>query len=361
MKKTPAQQLADSINSALGADTVKLGSDKALEVTYTTTGLLPFDILLNGGMPRGRFVEVSGDYSTLKSYLGLYAIMQYQQLGGTAALIDTEKVYDPDWARNIGVDVDNLIIWPNRGDDKLHTGEEAIDAAQALVSAGVDFIVFDSVAAAFPQDESKKRMLGESLQPARLAMLMSRAMRLLTASNSHTAILWINQTRMNIGITFGPQETPTGGKALGFYASYRISIRKGPKITKPVRKWTGEKWENRKQVVGQQFRAELIKSKLSKPYGEVWFTWDMVDDQIDMVSFLIAECVDLGLVTQRGNTWYYGDGVRAVGKDKFKERVAGDPNLMREMEAQVRNHHGLPSISRGSRARGKKRVTRLRS
>lgn len=612
---TSATDLMNAVNKALGTDVVRMGSHPDYVVEYRPTGLLPFDILLQGGMPRGRMVEVFGDYSTLKTYLGLYAIASTQQAGGTAALIDTEHAFEPEWAASCGVDVQNLIMPPTE------TGEEAMDAAEALIRGNIDLIVVDSVAATLPQAEQQKRLHKESIQPARQAHLMSAALRRLTAANKHTSMLWINQTRLNIGITFGSPEAIPGGKALPYYAclapgskvltadyqwvpveelkvgqpivgfdefrkegekcrkmrlsyvegneptwqqsyeivtdrgtttvaseahlwlvnggypskpewvwkrtdeledgseiawfaepwdddsqmyesaylsglfdgegavnnnmrtrngnnrgwnitlaqnpglvldkalecldklgfdykvysdrkchkvtirghlaermrflghvrpvrllnnlngvgwdgaaimprgrygadrpaatvtsirpvgrrkvyaigtstktlmvdgmfshnSYRLAIRKTGKITRDTKYFTGDKWQSGKEQVGQKFKAEVLKSKLSKPFREVWFDWNLEHAQIDLPTFLVAQGVEHGLVKVRGNTWSFRR-TSVVGRAKFITRVASDPALLSALEAAVRGEHGLPVP--GTTPAPKKRLRKAQS
>ena len=283
--------------------------------------------------------------STLKSYVGLSAIAEYQRRGKTCAVIDTERTFDPLWATQTGVRTDDLILWPNREDDEIHTGEEAIDVTQALVKGGVDFVMFDSVAAALPQDEMKKRLHDENIQPGRLAMLMSAAMRRLTASNRGASILWINQTRVNLGITFGSNEAVPGGKALGFYSSYILSMRKAGKVTRDDKTFDGEKWQNGKTQIGQKFKAEITKSKLNRPFRDVFFTWDMTTGSIDLIAFLISQGEEIGAIAQKGNTWHSG-GVKAVGREKFKQALTLNPDEQFDLENIIRDHHQIPLLTK---------------
>lgn len=336
-RKSP-QELRDAVNATLGKDTLTMASDSSFKVQYIPTGVLPFDILLQGGIPEGRFIQLHGDYSTLKSYLALNICKQVQLRGGTAAYIDTEHSFDPDWAESVGVNVSDLIV------KRPATGEEAVDIMDVLIRAEIDFIAFDSVAAALPQAETQKRLSGESMQPGRLAQLMSAAMRRLTAANKKSSVLWINQTRQNIGITFGSNEALPGGKALPYYASYILSVRKTGKVTNDVKFYDGTKWATGKEQVGQKFKAEVIKSKLSKPFRDIWFTWDMNHGQLDLPGFLIAQGVELGLVEQKGNTWTC-EGVRAIGREKFSNALAGSELAMLKLEDAIRDHHGLARLN----------------
>ena len=337
MSKTKAQELADLVNGSLGKGTVSFAADKDYAVTYTSTGLLPFDILFQGGMPSGRFVEVIGDYSTLKSYLGLCSIVEVQKRGGTAAIIDTEHAFDPSWAEGLGVDLSSLIV------ERPENGELAMDIMEALVRGGIDMIVVDSIAATLPAAEQEKRFHGEKVQPGRLAYLMSVALRKITTANSKTSILWINQTRLNIGVTFGSPLAVPGGKAMPYYASYRVEVKKVGKETVVVDQHDGEKWVKGRSQVGQKYKAEVMKSKLSRPFRDVLFTWNLEENSIDLTTFLISQGLETGLVSLKGNTWSYGEH-KAVGREKFKALISSDPIVRATLENDVRAAHDLPPI-----------------
>ncbi|UVF61500.1 RecA-like DNA recombinase [Gordonia phage DalanDe] len=338
-------------------------------MTYTSTGILPFDILWGGGIPRGRFIEIYGDYSTLKSYVGIMSIASYQRAGMTAAVIDTEHSFDDQWARSCGVNTDDLII------QRPATGELAMDTLEALIRGGVDLVVFDSVAAMTPQAEQTKRLHNESIQPARIAMLMSAALRRLTTANTDTSVIWINQMRVNIGITFGSNEALPGGKALPYYSSYRTHCRKVGKLTRPRKAFDGEAWVNTKDIIGQKFKVELTKSKLSAPFREQFFTWSLETGSLDLVGYLIAQGIETGKVSQKGNTWQFAS-VKAVGRENFRKKLEADEEATLDLENEIRSHYDIPKVqratattrttskarsnSRGSRAPAKKKVGRLR-
>ena len=345
---TKAQNLMAEINAILKGPVLRMGSDLALRVEYLPTNVLPIDLLLQGGIPRGRFVEFYGDYSTLKSYVGLKAIATTQASGGVCALIDTEHSYDPSWAATLGIDTDKLII------QQPETGELAMDTAEALIRGKCDLIIFDSIAATLPQTERNKRLHEETVQPARQAQLMSLAMRKLTAANSRTAMVWINQTRLNVGVTFGNPETLPGGRAMPYYASYRINMKKVGKVTRDVQTWDGEKMVPTKEQIGQKFKAIVEKSKLSKPFRDVYFTWDYQTGEIDEVGFLIALGLESGDITQKGAMWEF-EGQTYRGREKFKETVTEDQQLQVAIRSTV-----LPSDSRGSQEAPKKKVARLK-
>jgi recombination protein RecA len=322
--------LQQAVNKAMGHDVLLRGSDPKFVVKYLRTGVLPFDILLQGGLPRGRFSMITGDWSTLKSYFGLCAIRETQLQGGIASLIDTEHAFDPDWAASVGVNVDDLLLqYPENG-------EQAIDTAETLIRSNeVDLIVIDSVAATLPQQEQEKRLYKENIQPGRQAALMSAASRRMTTANSgKTAVLWVNQLRENIGMTFGPREKAPGGRALPFYSSYILEVKKVGKITRDTRMYTGEKWQTGKEQIGQKFRIELSKSKLNKPYRDIWFDWSLEEGEVDIISFLFAQGLEHGLITAKGASYVYGN-VKAVGKDKFKAALAANAQGRANLTAEV--------------------------
>jgi len=334
-----AQELAKMINKEFGTNTVRMGSDSTLEVKYVSTGLTPFDVWLGGGWARGRFIQITGNYSTLKSYIALHAIAEVQRQNGVAALIDTEHAFDPDWATVIGVDVDKLIL------QQPATGEEAIDIAQVLVANEIDLIVFDSIAATLPQQEANKRLSKENIQPARLAALMSAACRRLTAANRRTAIIWVNQLREQVGVTFGPTEKATGGRAMGYYASTIVNIRKVGSEFETVTTDDGNKTVKSKRLLFQSFKATLEKSKLSAPWTELFFDFNLVmGGEIDVVKYVFAQCVDLSIIKQEGRSWVY-EKVRAVGREAFLRRMTEDTQLLMTLENLVREANSLPPSS----------------
>lgn len=331
-----AQELMKEINKLLGADTVILGSNEALKVEYIPTGVLPIDHLLGGGIPRGRFTELFGAYSTLKSYIGLSTIAQEQKNGGVCALIDTEHAYDPDWAKGLGVDTESLIY------HAPETGEEAIDVAEMLIRNRVDLIIWDSVAATLPQTESAKRLSKESVQPARLAALMSMGLRKLTACNDNTAIIFINQTRMSVGVVFGDPEVVSGGKALPYYASYRVALRKAGKIKETQDGFDDEGHKAKiNSVLGIKIRATLEKSKLSAPSKESIFTFDLTSGRIDEIGYMIANGLNLGIIKHEGRSWWVEEDEKIVGLDKFRGWLESNQEVQNKIrEVLVPNSHG---------------------
>lgn len=308
-----AKELMKEINSLLGSDVVTMASDERLKVQYIPTGVLPIDHLLGGGIPRGRVTEIFGAYSTLKSYITLSTIAQAQKQGLVCALVDTEHSFEPEWAMDAGVDTDSLIY------QTPETGEEAIDTIESLIRIGADLIVWDSVAATLPQAEGKKRMANESIQPARLAALMSAGMRKITAANRDTALLFVNQTRMNVGVMFGDPEVVAGGKALPYYASYRLALRKAGKVKETIDGYDNEGKKTKiNQIVAINIRATLEKSKLSSPMQEVIFQWSTLQGKIDEIGYLISCGLLENIIKHEGKSWWVKEDEKVVGLEKFR-------------------------------------------
>lgn len=303
------------VNQFMGSQVVSLGDDPKYKVESLPTGIVPIDYLMHGGIPRGRCTELYGTFSSLKTFIGLKAIAQTQRDGGTAALIDTERVYDSDWAERLGVDTSALILLqpPN--------GETAIDAAEVLVRKNLDILVFDSVAATLPKAEQETKISDKVPQMARLAALMSLGLRKLTAANDRTAVIWINQTRQNVGITFGNPENPTGGKALGYYASWRINVRRAGQVTSERKIFDGEKFRSAKSVEKIHICATVEKSKLAKPYEVIYFDYDLASATVDDVGFMISLGLESGVIKQDGQMWTLQDGSKVRGREKFRETV----------------------------------------
>lgn len=321
MSKKKADELMKEINATFGKDTIQKASDPYYKVTNLPTGVAPIDDLLHGGLPFGRFVEIFGDYSTLKSYIGYKAIAECQKRGMLAALIDTEHSFDPDWAKQCGVDVEALLI------RRPENGEEAMDVAEILIRGKVDLIVFDSVAAALPKAEQEKSLNKDKVQPARLAQLMSLAMRKLTAANSKTAMLWINQTRINVGVMFGSNEAVPGGKALPFYASYRIAVRKSGNVFRDVERYQMKDGKptrvKNKQKIGQLITATVEKSKLSAPHESIQFTFDFQTAGVDDWQYLANKALSDGvLALDRGKWWDVSEPTKKYTEKEAREAWA---------------------------------------
>ena len=314
-----AKALVEHVNGIMGKGTMTLASDPYYNVTYLPTGISPIDDLLGGGIPYGRFVEFFGNYSTLKSYVGLRAIASEQRRGGLAALIDTEHSFDPKWAKECGVDVDNLVL------KQPESAEQAMDITEVLIRGGCNLIVFDSIAAALPRSEKDTMLSGDkNIQPARLAALMSVAMRKLTTANGKTAMIWINQTRVNVGMMFGNPETTPGGKAMGFYASMRIALRKAGSVVEPVEVNVLEKGVPKRKKINQTVavtvRATVEKSKLNQPHRDVMFNFDFRNAEIDEWYYLVTQCMDVGAIEYNRGIWSVCEG--KMKGQKFRGREA---------------------------------------
>ena len=345
--KATAKELAAEINQALGAGTVRLGSDESLIVTTIPTGVLPIDYLLKGGIPRGRFTEFFGAYSTLKSYVALRAIAECQADGGVCAIVDTEHAYDPEWARRLGVDPDELIY------QAPSTGEEAMDVSEVLIRNGIDLLVWDSIAATVPQTEANKRLANETVQPARLAALMSMGLRKLTAANEHTAVIFINQTRLNVGQMFGDPETVPGGKAMPFYASHRVALRRAGRVKEGQKVYDSEgKQANITVTHGHKVRATLEKSKLTAPSKDVLFTFDLHHGEVDEVGFAITQGLIDGHVKHEGRRWWVDisgeEDTPVVGLPKFRTMLGENPVRLNKIKKALLRSHGTPDQDNGT-------------
>lgn len=332
-----AKNLAAEINKAFGSNIMTIGNDNRHVVKYLSTGLLPIDARLGGGLPIGRYTIFTGAYSTLKTYIAYHAIASCQRGGGIAALIDTEKTYDSEWAESCGIDTSALLLV-----EDAPSGEAALDAAEIMLINGVDLIVFDSVAAAVPQSETLKRLHKETKQPGTQGALFSLALRKLTAVNTHqTTVLFTNQLREQIGVTFGPTEKQPGGRALGFYASIILNLRKAGKVTRDKKKYTGDKYVTVKEEIAQTFRATTEKSKLDRPHQELLFDFNLETGSVDHVKFLFVEGVTLGFVTNVGARWTCGK-LTVIGKEKFLAALAAN---YAELEMKIRAHYNLPAAT----------------
>jgi len=318
---------------------MKLGQkDVAVKVDAIPTGSVAFDLSLGiGGFPRGRVVEIFGPEATGKTTLALHVIAEAQKRGGQAAFIDAEHALDPAYAGSVGVDVDNLLI------SQPDYGEQGLEIAEVLVRSGaVDVIVVDSVAALVPKAELEGEM-GDAHMGLQ-ARLMSQALRKLTAivARSKTCFIFINQMREKIGIFIGNPETTTGGRALKFYASLRIDIRRISIIKE------GE------SVVGSRVKVKIVKNKMAPPFREAQF--DIIFGQ--GISHE-GDLVDMGLETailERGGTWYSYQGERlGQGRDNVKRLLKENPKLAVQLEADIRKKVGLAPLDRPAAEEPKKK------
>lgn len=304
---------------------MKLGGDNpAPEIEATSTGSLGLDIALGiGGLPKGRIVEIYGPESSGKTTLTLHCVAEEQKKGGVCAFVDAEHALDPQYARKLGVNLEELLI------SQPDTGEQALEIVDTLVRSGaVSLVVVDSVAALTPRAEIEGDM-GDATVGAQ-ARLMSQAMRKLTASigRSNCMVIFINQIRMKIGVMFGSPETTSGGNALKFYASVRLDIRRIGSI------------KDRDEVVGSQTRVKVVKNKVAPPFREVEFDI-MYGEGISKMGELVDLGVKAGVVNKSGAWYSYGDERIGQGRENAKQYLRDNPDLAYEIEDKIRASHGL--------------------
>jgi recombination protein RecA len=305
---------------------MRLGAHEILAIEFIPTGSLAVDYAIGiGGFPRGRVVEIYGPESSGKTTLALSVVGQAQKRGGTAAFIDAEHALDAEYAKKLGVDIDNLLV------SQPDNGEQALEITEMLVrSNAVDVVVVDSVAALVPRAELEGEM-GDS-HVGLQARLMSQALRKLTAivSKSKTTLIFINQIREKIGVMFGNPETTTGGRALKFYSSVRIDIRRIAAI------------KDGETVTGSRAKVKVVKNKVAAPFRQAEFDIDY-GEGISRT----GELIDLGLehkLVQKSGAWYnYGDVRLGQGRDNAKQFLRENPDLAEELESKLRAAMGLSS------------------
>jgi recombination protein RecA len=304
---------------------MRLGKDNpVMDVEAVSTGSIGLDIALGiGGLPKGRIVEIYGPESSGKTTLTLHAIAEEQKLGGVCAFVDAEHALDPQYARKLGVNLDDLLI------SQPDTGEQALEITDTLVRSGaVSLIVVDSVAALTPKSELEGDM-GDA-QVGAQARLMSQAMRKLTASMSRSKcmVIFINQIRMKIGVMFGSPETTSGGNALKFYASVRLDIRRIGSI------------KDRDEVVGNSTRVKVVKNKVAPPFKQVEFDI-MYGEGISKMGELVDMGVKAGIVEKSGSWFSYGDERIGQGRENAKTYLRENPAVAQAIEDKLRAAHGL--------------------
>ncbi len=299
---------------------MRLGENSArLQVEVIPTGSIGLDLALGiGGIPRGRIVEIFGPESSGKTTLALQVIAEAQKAGGTAAFIDAEHALDPTWAKNIGVDIENLLV------SQPDTGEQALEIAEALIrSNAIDVIVVDSVAALAPKAEIEGDM-GDSYVGLQ-ARLMSQALRKLTAviNKSKTSAIFINQLREKIGVMFGNPETTPGGRALKFYSSVRLEVRRVETI------------KQGNESIGNRVKVKVVKNKMAPPFKQVEFDI-LFGKGISKMGDLLDLAAELGVIYKSG-TWYtYGDAKLGQGRENARTYLENNPQTAAEVEAKIR-------------------------
>ena len=304
---------------------MKLGGDNAMrDIEVTSTGSLGLDIALGiGGLPKGRIIEIYGPESSGKTTLTLHCIAEEQKKGGICAFVDAEHALDQQYAKKLGVNLDELLI------SQPDTGEQALEIVDTLVRSGaVSMVVVDSVAALTPKSELEGDMCDSSVGVH--ARLMSQAMRKLTGSiaRSNCMVVFINQIRMKIGVMFGSPETTTGGNALKFYASVRLDIRRIGSI------------KDRDEVVGNTTRVKVVKNKVAAPFKQVEF--DIIyGEGISKTGELVDMGVKAGVVEKSGSWYSYGDERIGQGRENAKQFLRDNPATALELEDKIRAAHGL--------------------
>ena len=301
-----------------------LGDDVKLDIDSIPTGSLALDIALGiGGIPKGRIIEIYGPESSGKTTLALHMLAEAQKMGGTGAFVDAEHALDPGYAKNLGVDIENLII------SQPDTGEQALEITEALVrSNAVDLIIIDSVAALVPKAEIDGEM--GAAQIGLQARLMSQALRKLTGAinKSKCTVVFINQLREKVGIMFGNPETTTGGSALKFYSSVRLDIRRTEIIKK------GD------EMIGNRVRVKVVKNKIAPPFKQAEFDI-MYGKGISSVGNILDVASEADIVKKAGAWYSYGEERLGQGRENAKEFLEGNPELLKEIEHKVRLHYNL--------------------
>jgi recombination protein RecA len=304
---------------------MKLGAEGAIQdITASSTGSLGLDIALGiGGLPMGRIIEIYGPESSGKTTLTLHCIAEQQKAGGVCAFVDAEHALDPNYAKKLGIDIDELLI------SQPDTGEQALEITDTLVRSGaVNMVVVDSVAALTPKSELEGDM-GDSSVGVQ-ARLMSQAMRKLTGSisRSNCMVIFINQIRMKIGVMFGSPETTSGGNALKFYSSVRLDIRRIGAL------------KDRDEVVGNATRVKVVKNKVAAPFKQVEFDI-MYGEGISKMGELLDLGVKAGIVDKSGAWFSYGDERLGQGRENSKVFLTENQSVALEIEDKIRAAHGL--------------------
>ena len=317
------QEAIEQIRSRFGEGSImRLGEAKAMSVEAVSTGCLSLDLALGvGGVPRGRIIEIYGPEASGKTTLAQHIVAEVQRKGETAAFVDAEHALDPDYARKIGVNIDELLI------SQPDNGEQALDIVEALVrSGGVGIIVIDSVAALVPRAEIEGDM-GDSHMGLQ-ARLMSQALRKLAGivHKSQTIVVFINQIRMKIGVFFGNPETTTGGNALKFYSSVRIEVRRSAHIKQ------GER------IIGNQVKAKIVKNKVAAPFKTTVFDI-MYNEGISVSGDVLDTALAYNVVTKSGSSYNYGDIKLGVGRENVKNYLRERPELISELRAKIWQQH----------------------
>lgn len=313
------QATLDRLDKSYGKGSVmRLGDEPVEKLEVIKTGSVTLDRALGvGGFPKGRVVEIYGPESSGKTTLAIHAVAEAQKKGGIAAIIDAEHAFDQFYAKNLGVDVDNLLI------SQPDNGEQALEIADNLIRSGaIDILVIDSVAALTPKAEIEGEM-GDN-QMGLQARLMSKALRKLTGSISkaNTCCIFINQLREKIGVMFGNPETTSGGNALKFYSSVRIDIRRSSAI------------KNADKIIGNRTRVKVVKNKVAPPFQQAEFDI-MYGEGISKIGEIIDLGVEMNIINKSGSWYSYGETKLGQGRDAVKDILKDNPELLEELEIKV--------------------------
>lgn len=319
-KKKALESAISQLERSYGKGTViKMGESSNINIGSVSTGSIGLDLALGiGGLPKGRIIEIFGPESSGKTTVALHAIAEVQKEGGEAAFIDAEHALDPVYAKNLGVNIDELLV------SQPDSGEQALEVCEALVRSGaIDIVVIDSVAALVPQQELEGDMGASHV--GLHARLMSQALRKLSGSiaNSNCVVIFINQLREKVGVMYGNPETTTGGRALKFYASVRIDIRKS------------EALKNGATIYGNRVKCKVVKNKVAPPFKVAEF--DIIYGKgISKTGEIIDMGIDLGIVEKSGSWFYYNGERLAQGKDNAKKIIEENPELLKEIEDKIK-------------------------
>jgi recombination protein RecA len=320
-RKTALDKTLKDITKRFGEGAImKLGDAQGMAVDVIPTGTLSLDLALGvGGVPRGRVTEIFGPEASGKTTLCQHIVAEAQKQGGTAAFIDMEHALDPSYAARTGVDIDNLLI------SQPDTGEQALEIAESLIRSGaVDVIIIDSVAALVPRAEIEGDM-GDS-HMGLMARLMSQALRKLSGAikQTNTCLIFTNQLREKIGVVFGNPETTPGGRALKFYSSIRLDVRRIQSIKSGT------------EIIGSRTRVRVVKNKVAPPFRTAEFDI-MHDEGISRSGDILDLAVEVGVIEKRGSFYYYGDDLRiAQGRENAKEYLKENPDIALEVENAIR-------------------------
>ncbi len=329
-RKKALETAISQIEKNFGKGTIiKMGENPKMNVSAVSTGSISLDMALGiGGLPKGRIIEVYGPESSGKTTLTLHAIAEVQKAGGEAAFIDAEHALDPVYAKHLGVDIDNLLV------SQPDSGEQALEICDALVRSGaIDIVVIDSVAALVPQQEIDGDMGASHV--GLQARLMSQALRKLsgTIAKTNCIVIFINQLREKVGVIYGNPETTTGGRALKFYSSVRIEIRKSESI------------KDGSDVVGNRVKCKVVKNKVAPPFKTAEFDI-LYGTGISKASEIVDMAVELGIIEKSG-AWFSYEGSRlAQGRDNARIAINNDPALMAELEQKIKEQGEAPEMDR---------------